>query len=109
MSTLKGRMRELPPDRQKRIEVRANELIAEEMSLQALREALRLTQARMAKTLGIGQDGISRLEKRSDLLLSTLRSYIKALGGNLSLVVEFPNRKPILLSGFATIKKAKRA
>jgi hypothetical protein len=52
----------------------------------------------MAKTLGISQDGVSRLEKRRDLLLSTLRKTVEAMGGNLSLVAEFPDRPPVLLS-----------
>ena len=98
--TLKG----LSPARRKKIEARASALIAEEMSLRDLRHALTLTQERMAETLGIGQDGISRLEKRSDLLLSTLRSYIEAMGGQLSLIAEFPDREPVTLSGLSTME-----
>ena len=49
----------------------------------------------------IGQEGVSKLEKRSDLLISTLRDYLKAMGGRLSLVVEFPDREPVILSGVA--------
>jgi hypothetical protein len=52
----------------------------------------------MAKKLGISQDGISKLEKRSDLLLSTLRKTVEAMGGRLSLVAEFPDRNPVVLS-----------
>jgi hypothetical protein len=55
----------------------------------------------MAKTLGVTQDSVSRLEKRSDLLLSTLRKTVKAMGGNLSLVAKFPDRAPVVLSGIA--------
>jgi hypothetical protein len=66
--------------RRKNFEARAAELVAEEMSLQDLRRADRLTQARVGKTLKIGQDGVSRLEQRSDLLISTLRSYVEAMG-----------------------------
>jgi hypothetical protein len=44
------------------------------------------------------QDSVSRLEKRSDLLLSTLRRTVEAMGGNLSLVAEFPDRAPVVLS-----------
>jgi len=88
----------LSPAQRKKVETRAAELIAEEMTLRQLRKARRLTQVRMAKTLGISQDGISRLEKRSDLLLSTLRKTVEAMGGNLSLVAEFPDRPPVLLS-----------
>lgn len=47
------------------------------------------------------QDGVSRLEKRSDLLLSTLRKSVEAMGGNLSLVAEFPDREPVVLSSIA--------
>lgn len=50
------------------------------------RQAHKLTQKRMAQVLGIGQDSVSRLEQRSDLLISTLRGYVEALGGRLSLV-----------------------
>lgn len=82
----------------KRVEARAAELIAKEMTLRQLRKARKLTQVRMAKALGISQDGVSRLEKRSDLLLSTLRKTVEAMGGNLSLVAEFPDRPPVLLS-----------
>ena len=49
-------------------------MLAEEMSLKDLRKARELTQEHMAELLGIGQEGISRLEKRSDLLLSTMRA-----------------------------------
>ena len=87
--------------RRKKIEARAAQLLAEEMTLQELRQARRLTQVRMAKALGITQEGVSRLEKRSDLLLSTLRKTVKAMGGNLSLVAEFPDRDPVVLSGIA--------
>jgi DNA-binding XRE family transcriptional regulator len=93
----------LSPARRKKIEARAAALIAEEMSLRDLRQALKLTQERIAKTLDIGQDGVSRLEKRSDLLISTLRSYVEAMGGRLFLVVEFPDREPVLLSGIASL------
>jgi transcriptional regulator with XRE-family HTH domain len=71
------------------------------MTLQELRQARKLTQVRLAKALGISQDGVSRLEKRSDLLLSTLRKSVEAMGGNLSLVAEFPDREPRVLSGIA--------
>ena len=54
-----------------------------------------------AKALGITQDSVSRLEKRSDILLSTLRMTVKVMGGNLSLVAEFPDRAPVVLSGIA--------
>ncbi len=103
MTTLEQKMARLSPARRKRIEARTAELVAEEQSLRDLRHALELTQEKMAEELGIGQDGISRLENRSDLLISTLRGYVEAMGGKLRLVAEFPNRPPVLLSGLATV------
>jgi transcriptional regulator with XRE-family HTH domain len=91
-------IRRLSPAERKKVEGRAAEIIAEEMSLRDLRKARKLTQARVAKTLGITQDSVSRLEKRSDLLLSTLRSTVKAMGGNVRIVAEFPDRAPVVLS-----------
>ena len=99
--TLKDKMKELSPAQRKKVEARAAELIAEEMTLRELRHARQLTQVKMAKTLGVTQDSVSRLEKRSDLLLSTLRKTVEAMGGNLSLVAEFPDRAPVFLSGIA--------
>ena len=95
------KIKKLAPAQRKKVEARAAQLIAEEMTLQELRKARKLTQVRMAKSLGITQDSVSRLEKRSDLLLSTLRKAVEALGGNLSLVAEFPDREPVVLAGIA--------
>jgi DNA-binding XRE family transcriptional regulator len=78
---------------------RATQLIAEELNLREMRRLRKLTQARLSKKLKIGQEGISRIEKRTDLYLSTLRSYVEGVGGKLSLVVEFPDRAPVILAG----------
>jgi len=94
-------VRRLSPARRKIVAARAAELIAEEMTLLQLRQARKLTQVRVARTLGITQDSVSRLEKRSDLLISTLRKTVEAMGGRLSLVAEFSNRAPVVLSGIA--------
>ena len=84
-----------------KVEARAADLMAEEMTLRELRHARKLTQVRIAKKLGITQDSVSWLEKRSNLLLSTLRKTVDAMGGTLSLVAEFPDRAPVVLSGIA--------
>lgn len=102
MTTLDELLNQLPPERRAKVEARAAELIAEEMTLQDLRKARVLTQERMAQLLGINQDSVSRLEHRSDLLLSTLRTYIAALGGRLELIVQFPDRPPVTLAGFSS-------
>jgi transcriptional regulator with XRE-family HTH domain len=92
---------ELSSARRKKVEARAAQLIAEEMTLQELRRARKLTQVRVAKELGIGQDGVSKLEKRADLMISTLRKTVEAMGGSLYLVAEFPDRDPVVLSSIA--------
>lgn len=99
----------LSPAQRKKVEGRAAELIAEEMTLRELRKARTLTQVRMARQLGITQDSVSRLEKRSDLLLSTLRKTVEAMGGNLSLVAQFPDRAPVVLAGIAEDDPAAKA
>ena len=89
----------LDPARRRQVEERAEELIAEEMTLRELRKARQLTQVNVARNLGISQDGVSRLEQRSDLLLSTLRKTVEAMGGSLSLIAKFPDRPPVELAG----------
>ena len=91
----------LDPALRREVEEMAAELIAEEMTLRELRKARQLTQVSVARELGITQDGVSRLEQRSDLLLSTLRKTVEAMGGSLSLVARFPDRPPVELSGIA--------
>ena len=91
----------LDPARRRKVEERAAELIAEEMTLCELRKARQMTQMSVARQLGISQDGVSRLEQRSDLLLSTLRRTVEAMGGSLSLVARFPDRPPVELTGIA--------
>jgi DNA-binding XRE family transcriptional regulator len=83
----------LPAKRRAAIEARAGELA----TLKDLRQAVAQTQQDLAIALGVGQDTISRLEKRSDMLLSTLRRYVEAMGGKLELVAQFPNRPPVVI------------
>jgi DNA-binding XRE family transcriptional regulator len=90
---LKDLLVKLPLQRQVRIERRAQELA----TLKELRTNAQQTQVDLALALGVGQDAISRLEQRSDMLLSTLRLYIESLGGKLQLVAQFPGRPPVLL------------
>ena len=99
MTTYREKFAKLPPERQKRIKARAKEILAEEMSLRALRQARQMTQANLAEQLDIKQENISRIEKRTDLLLSTLTKYVEGMGGKLHLVAEFPDSPPITLAG----------
>jgi len=96
-------IKSLPASRRHKIEKRAEALIAEEMTLQELRRARAMTQVRLAKNLGVAQKQVSEIEKRTDMHISTLRRSIEAMGGKLSLVAEFPDRKPVVLSGIASI------
>lgn len=109
MSTFKEVMNQLPPERRKKIEERTEELITEIMSLRDLRKAREQTQVCIAEELGITQESVSRIEKRSDLLISTLKRHIEALGGQLSLVVKFPDRPPVELTGIADLDNSKLA
>ena len=109
MSTLKERMDRLPRARRKKVEARAAELVAEEMTLRDLRKAMTQTQERLAKQLGIKQENVSRIEQRSDLLISTLRGYVEAMGGKLHLVAQFEGRPAIEVSGLAAMDKEKKA
>jgi len=102
--SLKDKMKTLSLNRQSSIQDRANELIAEEMTLRDLRVALKKTQEDLGAILHMKQDGISRLEKRSDMLLSTLHKYIHAMGGTLKLTAEFPDRPSVEIHGIADIR-----
>jgi DNA-binding XRE family transcriptional regulator len=95
---VRDKIGKLNSTQRRKVEARATEIIAEEMSLRDLRKARKLTQARVAKVLGVTQDSVSRLEKRSDFLLSTLRKTVKAMGGDVRIVAEFPDRAPVVLS-----------
>jgi hypothetical protein len=110
MKTLEQKIKELNPRRRAKIRARTRQLVAREMSLRELRHAVNKTQKTVASTLNMGQDGVSRLEKRSDLLLSTLRDYVEAVGGSLTLVAQFPNQEPIAIGGLGDIvdEKPKR-
>lgn len=66
-------------------------------TLKGLRKRAGQTQEELAAALGVGQDTISRLEKRSDMLLSTLRHYVESIGGELSLVANFPGEPSLLI------------
>lgn len=101
-------MDRLPEERRRKVEARASELIDEEMSLRDLRKALGKTQVAVAKKLGMKQENVSRVEQRTDVLLSTLDGYLKALGGRLRLVAEFKGRAPVKLTGFGALKDAHR-
>jgi len=96
--TLDEILEQMPKEERTQVFKRAEE-IREEINLREMRRLRKLTQARLSKKLKIGQEGVSRIEKRTDLYLSTLRSYVEGVGGKLSLIVEFPDQAPVILAG----------
>ncbi len=96
MSTLQDKITQLSPERQKRVLAHGQELIADEMTLRELRQALNITQEQLADRLESGQHSVSRLERRNDVKLS-LNSYVSALGGELKVVASFPGHSDITL------------
>lgn len=84
----------LPAKRRAAIEKRASELAS---TLRGLRHASAQTQQDVAGRLGVGQDTVSRIERRNDMLISTLRRYVQSIGGELELVVRFPDRAPLVI------------
>lgn len=106
--SLKDRLGELSEARRGRILAEAERLHAEYLTLQGLRKAKELTQVQLAEILNIRQSTVAQMERRSDLLLSTLRSYVEAMGGKLSLIVEFPDRSAVSLEGLGHTEKLPR-
>ncbi|WP_417480751.1 helix-turn-helix domain-containing protein [Maricaulis maris] len=106
--TLKEKLASLDPDRRDAIEAEADRLQAEYLTLQELRKARELTQVQLAKSLGIQQATVAKYERQSDLLLSTLKSYVQAMGGNLKLMVEFPGKGPVVLEGIGDTEEPRR-
>src|SRR4051812_15672042 len=110
MTTLREKIASMPASQQAKIAARAKSLILEEMTLRDARKRTRKTQDTVAKRLGVGQDSISRLEKRGDMLVSTLREYVSAIGGKVRLVVEIKGEAPVELKkiGRAPVKTRRK-
>lgn len=102
-STLKDMIDRLPAERRAKVMSRADELIKEEMTLREMRAVVQMTQVDLAKEMNVGQHVVSRFEKQTDMLLSTMEKYVSALGGELTLTVTFPNRKPLKLKKLAEV------
>lgn len=80
------------------VAVRTKTLVEEELTLRDLRQALTLTREHVAKSTGMKPESVLRIERRADLLLSMLSSYVAAMGGRLRLVAEFPDRGPVAVT-----------
>lgn len=99
----------LPKGRRERIERKAEglarDMIAYADSLAMVRRAFSKTQSQIGEDLGLPQNAVSQLERRSDLLLSTLRRYVRALGADLNLVVQLKDGSSIVLDGLGDVAK----
>ena len=90
----------MPADSRARSEKEFTKMLAE-MPLHKLREARQLTQATLAKTLDVNQSEVSRIEHRADVYVSTLASYIEAMGGELEIRAIFPDGEAVKITQFA--------
>jgi len=98
---------QMSPEAQARAKAKAEALRAE-MPLNELRNALEISQKHLAEVLRVDQPSISRMERRTDMMLSTLARFVEAMGGNLEMVARFPNGS-VHITGLAQIREgAKR-
>jgi transcriptional regulator with XRE-family HTH domain len=102
--TLNQYLQALPPSRRKKVDRRAEELIAEEMGLQQLRKAMQQSQQLLAEKLHVKQAEVSKIERRTDMFVSTLRDFIQAMGGTLEITASFPNHHPVKITQFEALE-----
>lgn len=91
----------LPQDEQRAIEQEYQEVRGEYLALQELRQVMGMTQEQLADVLEMNQGNLSKLEKRTDVHLSTLRRYVEALGGKLHIMAALPGKPLIELSSLS--------
>lgn len=103
--TLDDYLRGLPKARREKVEARAAEIAAEEMTLQELRKAKQKSQQDLARKLHVKQAEISKMERRTDMYVSTLRSYVQAMGGSLDIIVRFPNSGAVRITQFEDLEE----
>jgi DNA-binding XRE family transcriptional regulator len=102
----KDRFARLPEPRREAILAEADRLVAEELTLAQLRQARQRSQAELAEKLGVQQSAISKLERRTDMYLSTLSSVVEAMGGTLEIIARFPDHPPVRINQFEAIGQA---
>jgi transcriptional regulator with XRE-family HTH domain len=83
--------------------------IVEEMPLQKVREARHLTQASLANVMGVSQSEVSKIERRTDVYVSTLGSYVEAMGGKLEVSVVFPDGGIVKINQFEGLGEGETA
>ncbi len=98
--TLEQVIAALPTEEQAAINLEAERLIAEEMTLRELRKVRERSQQVVGEVLQINQAAVSKIERRADMYVSTLRSFIEAMGGELEIIARFPDHPPVKISQF---------
>lgn len=93
---------DLPAERQEQIDEQYKKMKSEIGSLSELREISGRAQSDVAAALNIKQPSISKIEKQADMHLSTLRDYVKAIGGELELVVRLPKHRTVRIGRLGT-------
>ena len=99
--------KDFTPERRQRVDAMKSELLAE-MPLHELRRARALTQKDLANSLKVNQPAVSKLEQRADVYVSSLRSYVEAVGGRLKIVAEFPEGE-VYITNFSDMGEAEEA
>jgi DNA-binding XRE family transcriptional regulator len=101
--TLEEFIASMSPENQAAVKLETERLLNEEMTLRELRRIRVLSQRAVGNALHVNQAAISKIERRTDMYLSTLRSYIEALGGEMEIVVRFPDRAPVSIAQFGDL------
>ena len=95
----------LTPAERAHVDAKKAEMLAE-MRLYDLRRARSMSQATVAQTMGVPQSAISKIERRTDAYIGTIRRYLEAMGGTLRIVAEFPDGEVVEINQFGEIPDA---
>jgi DNA-binding XRE family transcriptional regulator len=101
--TLEDVLDAMPAQRRAKVEARTEELLHEIEGLKALRVLAKRSQEQIAQGLGIKQPSVLKIERQTDLYLSTLRKFVEAAGGTLELRVELPGTGVLSLKGMGEL------
>ncbi len=99
--------KDFTPERRQRVEAKKSEMLAE-MPLRELRKAMELTQQELADRLQVNQPAVAKMEQRTDMYISSLRSYIESIGGELRIVASFPTGD-VVITNFSGVTEEETA
>ena len=98
---------QMSPEAKEKAQNRAQKMLAE-LPLYELRQARGLTQKMLAEVLHVNQPSVAKMEKRTDMYISTLRSHIQAMGGELDIIARFPDGSTVKIGNFSEIDSEKQ-